>query len=286
MYLSVKLSGGLCNKLHCLFSACEIAIERRMTLVEPCFGWRRPVLFSDIFDIDWFVERMRPYSGEVPIMISRSRILPSDTVIPNPIGLWEWSERVLGSQRANGRIPEDSMSIRVLQALRLKQEYRDLLERVPRYPVGIHMRIEDDWRSYAQTKQVPKEEQLYVPTQRIVQMIKESGILKSDDKNMFFTSGQEHAETQRLFHQAGILGSYYYNPDFEYEANAAINFYILAGCERFIGHSRSSFSNLITLYRSLNWKEGSDYIYNLGGRIIKRTDRGLYPEAEKSVVRS
>ena len=284
MYLSVKLSGGLCNKLHCLFSACEIAIERRMTLVEPCFGWRRPVLFSDIFDMDWFVERMRPYSGDVPIMIARSRVLPSDTVIPNPIGLWEWSERVLGSQRANGRIPEDAMSIRVLQALRLKQEYRDLLERVPRYPVGIHMRIEDDWRSYSQTKQVPKGEQLYIPTQRIVQMMRNEKM--SVQKELFFTSGQDHGVIQRLFHQADILGSCYYNPDFEYEVNAAINFYILVGCERFIGHSRSSFSNLITLYRSLNGKEGSDYIYNFDGRIIQRTDRGLYPEAAKSVVRS
>ena len=66
--IKADLKGGLCNKLFYLFSACVIAIKDGLHLIEPTFGWKRSILFSDIYDMEFFNEQMKEHFHGQPLM--------------------------------------------------------------------------------------------------------------------------------------------------------------------------------------------------------------------------
>ena len=98
--LKVQLKGGLCNKLFCLFSACDIAIKENMKILEPHFGWRERILFSDIYDIEFFNNKMKEFNNGENIMVPISEE-NKYKIIGNKINLWDYSENILGEQRKN-----------------------------------------------------------------------------------------------------------------------------------------------------------------------------------------
>ena len=73
--LEVKLQGGLCNKIYCLIAACEIAQKNNLQILEPEFGWRKKILFSDIYDIDYFNLNMEKHFGGQYILITMDTVL-------------------------------------------------------------------------------------------------------------------------------------------------------------------------------------------------------------------
>jgi len=282
--LEAKLQGGLCNKLYGLFSACEIAQKNNFQILEPEFGWKKKILFSDIYDIDFFNQNMSKHLGGRNIMIAMDTVrneklekkIRCDRV--EKINFWKWSENNLSYLRANKVIYSNSIMVNVLKSLKLRKEFECVVDKYLSGSLAVQFRIESDWAEYIKWKKAEDNEILLIDPNQLIKMLK---AFKADE--VFFTTGENQAFVQELLDKNNIKSTYFYDDKFEYEINAAINFEILSRAQKFIGLSRSSFSNLITLKRHLILNNPENYIYNYGDEITKRVDYGLYPAASNSV---
>jgi hypothetical protein len=282
-YLQPQLSGGLCNKLFCLFSACDIAIKNNTCIVDPIFGWTKKILFSDIYDIDYFNESMKPYFNGSNMIIKNENVQPNSQIIRLD-WLWEYSENVLKKQREDGLMEKDCMNIAVLKALRLNKKYEYIIDIFGKQEIGIHVRIEEDWVKHSkENTSFPKDESVLIDVSKLIVMYKESSLF-IDNNSIFFSCGESQESIINTFKESNIISRYYYNKDYEYEINAAINFEILVNTKAFIGLSRSTFSNLISCKRALIGNDKS-YIYNYNNKLIKRVDKGLQPYPDLSITK-
>lgn len=288
-YLVVNLKGGLCNKLLCLFSACDIALKQEAYIVEPDFGWNNRILFSDIYDIDYFNKVMSKHYNSKNLMIAKGGIQKNKflkflslKVIDNNIDLWDYSEQELAIERKSGMISAKSTKLRVLEALKLKPEYENIVKGYLSngLETAIQIRTESDWKRYAKFKEVPdRKESVLVSIDKLMNMI--PTISKS--MNIFFTSGENHLEIIDYLKKLNYNVNYFFDSKLEYEINAAINFEICCRASSFIGNSRSSYSNLISLNRAFLLGIDNSFIYNYGDKIHRRVDKGLQVTASVSI---
>lgn len=286
LYVSYKsLHGqGLCNKLHSLFSACDIAIRNNVTLIEPEFGWTQPVLFSDIYDIDYFNSVFRQYNNGKAVMIRRSELPSGANIIENNIHLFDYNEFVLYRQRATCIIEKNSMSFIVLNAMKLNSKYNNILNAADTSnKTAFHIRIEKDWINHEAGIQKRNGELYLVDVNQLIDMY------KNEQENMtadvFFTTGENQEHVSSLFREKGFSSTYFFNKELEYEINAAINFELCVRAKDFIGLTRSTYSNLISQKRAMLGNDNS-YIYNYNHRLYKRVDKGLQPEPIDSIQKT
>lgn len=284
-YLEVELKGGLSNKLFCLFSACSIAIENNYVLVEPYFGWKKKILFSDIYDINYFNYEMKKYNNGNDIMIARKLIRFNlrikNKIIKNKINLWEYSQNILKGQRSDKSMSKDCMNIIVLKALKLKKGYIAIVDKYIKDKnfTAIQIRTESDWVKHAKNTVVDEDETLLINIDKLIKMVNEFVCVE----RLFFTSGENHDVLLNTFNLHNYISDFFYNTNYEYEINAAINFEICCHSKHFVGLTRSTYSNLISLKRALLDNDNS-FIYNLGDKIYRRVDKGLQPTAKQSIL--
>ncbi len=277
--LEVKLNGGLCNKLFCFFSACDIAINKSIKILEPKFGWKKPILFSEIYDLEKFNLNMRKYNNGQDILIPFKK-KSNYKIIKNTVDLWQYSEKILKIQRDECEMIKNCMNIVVLESLELNEKNKRIAEQnINKEINSVHLRLESDWQKYSvnKKKKIDSNEIMLVDLDIFIELYKELF-----NKNIFFTSGENQDSIKNKLTSKNIKSNFYFNSKLEYEINAAINFEICSQSDKFIGLSRSTFSNLITLKRFLN-KNDNSYIYNLNNKILKRIDAGLQPEAKNAV---
>lgn len=276
--LEIKLNGGLCNKLFCLFTACDIATKKNIKLLEPIFGWKKKIFFSDIYDINYFNDKMKGFNNGKIIMISRKK-RNEYKVIKNNIDLWKYSQNILKKQRKENMLKNNCMNILVLKSLKLNNSNLKISRKYESSNINaLHIRIESDWVKYSKNKNKMNDESFIVNLDELINIYKK----KWRNEDIFFTTGENQIEIKNKFNEKNINSSFIFDPDLEYEINAAINFDLCSKAKRFIGISKSTFSNLITLNRSLN-KKNESYIYNFKNTIEKRIDKGLHCEPYKSI---
>jgi len=269
--LAIKLTNGLCNKLFMFINACDIAINKNIKLLEPKFGWKTPILFSEIYDLEKFNSSMKEYNNGQDILIpfeERSNY----TIIRNNINLWNYSKKKFQKYRQECKMLKNCMNIIVLQCLQLNENNQKIAEQnINKEINSVHLRLESDWQKYSKSlqKRIDSNERILIDLDTFIELYNELF-----NEHIFFTSGQNHEAITNKFSSRNIKSNSYFNSNFEYEINAAINFEICCHSEKFIGLSRSTFSNLITLKRFLNGNDNS-YIYNLNNTILQRIDAGL-----------
>lgn len=276
--LKIKFNGGLCNKLFCLFSACDISIKRNIPLLEPIFGWNNAIKFSDIYNIDYFNNQMKPYNNNRNIMIPFNQ-KHKYKVINNKTNLWNYSESILKVQREQNIMNKNCMNICVLKALKLNNKYLPIINSFNlANNNAIHIRIEKDWQQYSKNQNIKNKELYLVTLDNLISMyLNHFTLINRDNTSIFFTTGENHKHIINKFKSVNINSNYYYNSDFEYELNAAINFELCSNANNFVGLSRSTFTNLISLNRYLLNKNPS-LIYNYNNQLIERCDYGLHCE--------
>ena len=111
--LQVELKGGLCNKLFCLFSACDIAIKNNIKLLEPVFGWNTDILFSDIYDISYFNSVMKKYNGGSDIMIPQADKHKRKYKMMSAPNLWKYSENILKEWISYNKISDLEIYVKI-----------------------------------------------------------------------------------------------------------------------------------------------------------------------------
>lgn len=277
--LEIVLKGGLCNKLFCLFSACDIAINNKYQLIEPYFGWKRKILFSEIYDIHHFNHNMRKYNNGIDIMIPINE-KSKYNVKKNEQDLWTYSEKILKLQRNINEIDSNCMMLIVLQSLQLNEKNKQMINSLHIYDKNaIHIRIESDWVPYSNRKEKNLQNELFlIDINSLINIY----LQKFSTHDVFFTTGENQFKVQEKFKDVNINTCFFFDNNLEYEMNAALNFHLCCCAKTFIGISRSTFSNLITLKRHLMHKNDS-YIYNLNNDILLRKDIGLHGDPLKSV---
>tara|TARA_Y100000389_G_scaffold47641_1_gene42816 strand:+ start:18709 stop:19545 length:837 start_codon:yes stop_codon:yes gene_type:complete len=263
----VELIGGLCNKLFCLFSACDIAIKYKIKILEPFFD---KTLFGEIYDLDYFNNNMKKLNNEENIIIpykdkNKYNISKIYTC------LWVYSEHILKEQRINNIMNYNCMNIQVLQNLKLN---KDNLEIVDKYinintKNGLHIRIESDWIVTSFLK---------IDINKLINMYK----LKWNNEDVFFTTGENQKNVAEKFTNNNINSVYCFDNNKAYIINAAINFELCCRTKIFVGLTQSTFSNLITLKRYLT-NINNSFIYNYNDEIILRKDKGLQPLAINAI---
>lgn len=279
--IEVEFIGGLCNKLFDLFAICDISINDDIQIADPLFGWpNKNIYFSEIYDIEYFNNEMKKYNNGKEIIIPRNRFSDYKIINNDKYKLGEYSQKILGRQRENFKMENNCMNILVLKFLRLNAKYNSILEdHDNKIKTAIHLRVESDWRQYSTYKKVPPNEILLVNRNKLIKMYKNSNI---NSENIFFTTGENQEQIIKFFKKSNINSFYYYNKNYGYELNAAINFFLCVKADVFLGNTRSTFSNLVTLKRYIEGNDNS-YIYNFKDSIFKREDKGLHCEAEKSI---
>lgn len=284
---SAKLTCGFCNKLFRLFSLCEMAVKNNIKILEPTFGLKNKILFSDIYDINFFNKQMRKFTKMKNIMVPVKEKDKCNIKKP-PSDLWVYSQKKIKKQRKHDKIPKNTMMILVLKSLKLTNENKSICDSCNEIENknAIHVRIEDDWVLKSQKMEntrkqkrinMTKDESFLTDCDTLIEMYK-----NKFNGNVFFTTGQNQLLVKKKFADNNIDSDFLFTKELEYEINAAINFELCCKAKIFIGLTRSTFSNLISLKRSLLNNDKS-YIYNFKKTIFLRKDKGLHGDPQKAI---
>jgi hypothetical protein len=272
---------GLFNKILYLSGIVRFCLKYiNVRVVEPLYKIgidhhtldSKGILFSEIFDIDFFNKKMENIFYMVPqndVLKYKLNVISLPHKYANKYG-WdiEHNDYINIASSMNKISIDDNILLKVLDALRLNKKNMILLKKeldiLGSNYNAIHIRNESDW---------PKDWNK-VSNNVIINLYKNSNIYDCSN-NMFFSTGESHMEIKNGFNEINVISHTFESSSMLYDLKTAISYTICLLSNTFISHSHSTFSSLITMQRELIYKNFKNYSYN-NNCIYKRIDRGLH----------
>lgn len=272
---------GLFNKIIYLSGIVRHCLQHpNIRLVEPIYKIgvehhtynKEGILFSDIFDIDFFNNKMDSLFYIVPRKKCVEYGVQIQQMPQNFMSQFGWYiehvEYINIASHMDKISIEDNILLKVMSALKLNKTNRDIIKKImdelgENYN-AFHIRTEHDWpQSWNK-----------VTNSVLISLYRQSDIY-DPSHNLFFSTGENHDEIESLFNQIHIASYTFSSSELLYDLKTAISYTICLLSNYFIGHSDSTFSSLITMQRELLHKNDNNYFYDSNG-VYKRLDHGLH----------
>ena len=271
---------GLFNKIIYLSGLVRFCLKfKNVRVIEPIYKIginhhtldSKGILFSEIFDIDFFNKKMENLFYMVPrndVLKYNLNIIELQHKYANIYG-WnlEHDEYINKATNMNKISIDDNILIQVLDALKLNKTNITILKKeleiLGNNYNAIHMRTESDWPG----------EWNKISNDLIINLYKKSNIYDFENF-MFFSTGELHNQIKEGFNKINVKNHTFESNELLYDLKTAISYTICLLSNTFISHTYSTFSSLITMQRELIYKNNKNYSYNKNF-IYKRLDKGL-----------
>jgi len=271
---------GLFNKIIYLSGLVRYCLKNKnVRLIEPLYKIgvnhhtldNKGILFSDIFDINFFNKKMENIFYMVPNTFVDKYNLKVEILPHDYANIYGWNieheEYINIATKLNKISINDNILLKVLDSLRLNENniiiFKDTLNILGNDYNAIHMRTESDW---------PNDwEKLSIDT--LVSLYNTSCL--NENKTLFYSTGESHEEIKNKFNDINIKNHTFQNSNLLYDLKTAISYTICLFSNKFIGNTYSTFSSLISMQRELIYKNTENFSYN-NSCIYKRLDKGLH----------
>jgi hypothetical protein len=271
---------GLFNKIIYLSGVVRFCLQNQnVRLIEPLYKIGinhhtcddKGILFSEIFDIDYFNKKMENIFYMIPKKDALIYNLNIESLPHDYANIYGWNiehgEYIDIATNKNIISVEDNILLKVLNALKLNKINLNIVKEqiniLGNNYNAIHLRTESDWPNSWNK----------ITNDKIVELYKNSHIYDKTN-SMFFSTGESHNEIQQLFNNINVKNHTFENKYLLYDLKTAISYTLCLLSNVFVSHTYSTFSSLITMQRELSYKNFNNYSYN-HIYIYKRIDRGL-----------
>ena len=297
---------GLFNKIIYLSGIVRYSKKNNIRLVEPIYkiginhhSIGTPVLFSKIFNIDYFNNKMKKHNFE---LIKRSEINQYNNINKVKIVIenldhsyanvygWniELNDYIYKAVNLKSISIDDNILLDILNSLELSIYCMNLLKSfcinnklfeldklsleyinkdiyslnniIKNKFNSIHIRNEFDWPDTWGK----------IDNTTLVKMCDNNNF---KNKKMFFSTGENHNKINKLFNNINCKNCYFADNNLSYDIKTAISYKLCLLSDLFISHPLSTFSSLIVMQRELT-NNNNNYYYTLND-ILKRNDKGL-----------
>lgn len=305
---------GLTNKIFNLIYLTSICINNNINIIEPLFGWKKKIPFSDIYNIDILNNAfMNIYNRKIIYKKSDIKNITDVTKIDlNKIKKYIKNENTnifikkynnknilyvkffrivdfehffISNLRKNMRLNKFHPYLVIFNNLKLNLKLYKIMKNFNKdNTVSIHIRLESDlvkWfneRRYRKNWHL-KEQQYFIGIEDIINKMDRKRLTN----NVFFTTGENQEKFKNAFIKNNYKAEYFFDNKLEYEQNAAINFEICSSTKYFIGTCMSTYSNAISTVRFIK-NINNSFIYN-HNEIRKRIDAGIQCNKDECIKR-
>jgi hypothetical protein len=271
---------GLFNKLIYLSGLVRFCLKYvNLRIVEPIYKIgiehhtinNNGILFSEIFNIDFFNKKMENLFYMVPrndVSQYKLNVIELEHKYANIYG-WniEHNEYINKATNMNKISIDDNILIKLLDALKLNDNNMNILKTelnlLGNNYNAIHMRTESDWPGNWNK----------ISNNLIINLYKKSNIYDCKTP-LFFSTGESHDTIKKQLSKINVISHTFVSSNLLYDLKTAISYTLCLLSDTFISHSYSTFSSLITMQRELIYKNTKNYSYD-NTSIYKRLDKGL-----------